>query len=208
MALHDLDGTLHFGEKLRSADRAVILLHGRGSSPRDIAGMTRLLPTKKISFLAPEAQDGTWYPQRFLSPLAENEPQLTAAMVLIEALVAEAKEAGLTREQVGFIGFSQGACLALEYVARRPDRYAFVAGLSGALIGPLDTGRPPIDLRQTPILLGCAEGDGHIPLDHVEASAHYLEAMNAAVTKQIYPGSAHTVFPQELDWLKTQMTVA
>ena len=207
MPLHDLEGTLRFGEKLKQAERAVILLHGRGASPRDIAGMTRLLPTKGLSFIAPAAQDSTWYPNRFLAPLSENEPYLTSALVLIEALVAEAKEAGLTREQIGFIGFSQGACLALEYAARRPERYAFVAALSGALIGPLDTGRPEADLRQTPILVACAENDSHIPLDYVESTAHLLTHMNAQVTKMIFPGSAHTVFPQELDWLKAPMTV-
>jgi len=110
----------------------------------------------------------------------------------------------MARDRIGLIGFSQGACLSLEYCARAPGRYGFVAGLSGALIGPIDTPRTAGDLQHTPILLGCAEHDAHIPLEYVEESAAVVAKMNAAVTKQIFPGSAHTVFPEEIMWLKQQ----
>jgi phospholipase/carboxylesterase len=119
--------------------------------------------------------------------------------------VQEAVAAGIPTERIGLIGFSQGACLALEHTARAGKRYGFTAGLSGALIGPLDTPRPNRDLLGTPILLGCAESDAHIPIEHVEHTASILTAMNAEVTKQIYAGGAHTVFPQEIAWLNQQL---
>lgn len=126
---------------------------------------------------------------------------------MVGELVGEAHAAGLPFERIAFAGFSQGACLALEYAARHPRRYGFVAGLSGALIGPLDTVRGAIDLQQTPVLVACAENDAHIPLDHVLHSAATLSRLGAAVTKQLFPGSAHTVFPDELAWLRQQLSI-
>jgi phospholipase/carboxylesterase len=100
------------------------------------------------------------------------------------------------------VGFSQGACLALEYAARHPRRYAFVAGLSGALIGPRDAARDAVDLQRTPILIACAQADAHIPIEHVEHTAAAFAAFNAEVTTHIFPGSAHTIFPVEINWLQ------
>jgi phospholipase/carboxylesterase len=207
MHLHDATHTLRFGTPLASARGAVILVHGRGSSADDIAGLARTFDpavVKDFAFLAPEAAGNSWYPHRFLVPPAQNEPWLSSALATIDTLVAEALAAGIPSERIALAGFSQGACLVLEYTARHPRRYAFVAGLSGALIGPTDTLRDCVDLQQTPVLLGCADHDAHIPLEHVEHSATALAAFNADVTKQIYPGSAHTVFQPEADWLKTQ----
>ena len=205
MKLHDTDDTLRLGPRLDEARGAIILLHGRGSSAEDIAGLARALPRKGVTFLAPNASGGTWYPQRFFAPLQQNEPWLSSALTVIDQLVREAHAAGLPFEKIGLVGFSQGACLALEYAARHPRRYGLVAGLSGALIGPLDTVHEPADLQQTPVLVACAEHDAHIPFDHVTQSAATLFRLGAAVTKQIFPGNAHTVFPEELAWLKQQL---
>lgn len=183
----------------------LILIHGRGSSPEDIAGLTQALDVGDLACLAPAAEGGAWYPQRFHAPLAQNEPWLTNALQAVAALVADCTRAGVSTERIGLIGFSQGACLALEHAVREGTRYGLIAALSGALIGPLDTPRPARDLQRTPVLLGCAEADAHIPLEHVEHSATVLEAMNAAVTKQIFRGHAHTVFPPEITWLKAQL---
>jgi phospholipase/carboxylesterase len=206
MHLHDATNTLRLGPSLAKACGVVILLHGRGSSADDITGLLRALDpavAQDLAILAPEAANNSWYPQRFLVPPAHNEPWLSSALAVIDTLVTEALAAGLPSERIALVGFSQGACLSLEYAARHPRRYAFVAGLSGALIGPTDTARDHVDLQQTPVLLGCADHDAHIPLGNVEHSATALAAFNAAVTKQIYPGSAHTVFQPEIDWLKT-----
>jgi phospholipase/carboxylesterase len=201
MKLHETTGTIRFGQPLSQARAAIILIHGRGASAQDIAGLAEALPGAGVAFLAPEAQGGAWYPQRFLAPLSLNEPWLSSALSVIAELASEANGAGVPAERIGLIGFSQGACLALEFAARNPRRYGFVAALSGALIGPLDTVRPPSDLRGTPVLLGCAEADAHIPVEYVEKSAQTLTGLGAKVTKQIYRGGAHTVFPEEMEWL-------
>jgi phospholipase/carboxylesterase len=204
--LHSAEGTLRFGTPLAEAKGAVILVHGRGGSPYDMAGIAEHLPTEGLAFLAPAAEGGTWYPQRFMMPLASNEPWLSSALGLLGNLAGVARSAGIGPERLGFIGFSQGACLALEFVARSPRRYRFVAGLSGALIGPADTPAHPGDLLHTPVLLGCAERDPHIPVDFVERSAAALTAMDADVTKIIFPGAAHTLFPEEIAWIQARLS--
>ena len=203
--MHTAQSTLKLGEPFRTARGALILIHGRGSSPDDIASLADSLDVAGLALLAPAAEGGTWYPQRFFVPLQQNEPWLSGALATIDMLVKEAVGAGLPREKIGLIGFSQGACLALEYAARTGVKLGFVAGLSGALIGPAGTTRPPSDFQRMPVLLGCAERDPHIPLEFVEESATTLTAMNADVTKQIYRGGAHTVFPQEITWVNEQL---
>ena len=206
MNLHDSANILRTGAPLESARALIVLVHGRGSSGHDMIGLAEHLagssPTNGVAWIAPSATNGTWYPQRFLAPLEANEPWLGSAQEVVHAQVTAGLAAGIPRERIGLIGFSQGACLVLEYAARQPARYGFVAGLSGALIGPLNLPRPSVDLAGTPILLGCADHDAHIPIDHVEQSATWLDQQGATVTKQVYPGSAHTVFPPEIAWLQ------
>jgi len=201
MLIHDANHTLYFGTRLDEARGAIILIHGRGASAEDIAGLSEALPAEGLSFLVPDALHGTWYPQRFFVPLQENEPHLSSGLELIGHLIAEIKEAGIPLERVAIVGFSQGGCLGLEYAFRNPGRYGFVAGLSSALIGPAGTPRPETDLQQTPVLVACAEGDPHIPLPFVEESVRTLSASNADVTRQIFPGYDHTIFPEEIEWL-------
>jgi predicted esterase len=124
---------------------------------------------------------------------------------VIDSLASEARAAGVAPERIGLLGFSQGACLALEFAARHPLRYGFVAGLSGALIGPLGAPRRPGDLRGTPVLLACAERDPHIPLEYVTQSAETLSGLGADVTKLIFPGGSHSVFPEEIEWLARRL---
>ncbi len=204
MHLHDTTHTLRFGAPLTEAHGVVILVHGRGSSADDIAGLAKAFGGVQLAYLAPEAANNSWYPHRFLVPPAQNEPWLSSALSVIDALVTEAHAAGIPSERIGLVGFSQGACLVLEYAVRHPRRHAFVAGLSGALIGPTSAPRDIVDLQRTPVLIACAEADAHIPLEHVEHSAAALAAFNANVTKRVFPGSAHTVFPEEITWLQKQ----
>jgi phospholipase/carboxylesterase len=192
------------GPPLAEAKGAVFLIHGRGGSPHDIAEIAAELPHRGLAYLAPGAPGGSWYPQRFLVPTAHNEPWLSNALAMLDQLAQAALAAGLAAEQIGWIGFSQGACLALEHAARQRRRYGFVAGLSGALIGPLEIVRPAGDLQGLPVLLGCAEADAHIPIEYVEESAATFTRLGAKVTKQIYPGGAHGIFPPEIEWLQTQ----
>ena len=202
MQLHDAAHPLRLGAPLATARGVVILLHGRGSSANEIAGLIRAFGVTDLAYLVPEAAQRSWYPLRFLAPPAHNEPWLSSAIAVIDTLVAEAHAAGHPYEHIALVGFSQGACLSLEYAVRHPRRYAFIGGLSGALIGPTDIIRETTDLLRTPILLGCAEHDAHIPLDHIEHTAEALSAFNADVTRRIFPGSAHTIFQEEIDWLR------
>jgi phospholipase/carboxylesterase len=201
MNLHDPSRTQKRGTPLDKASSAVILIHGRGANAEDIAGLANYLPANGLAVLAPEAQQNTWYPQRFFVPLQENEPWLSSGLQLVDRLVKEIHEAGIPYEKIGIAGFSQGGCLALEYAMRNPRRYGFVAGMSSALIGPLKTRRAPADLEGTPVLIACAENDAHIPLPFVEESSGILESAGADVTKQIFRGYDHTVFPEEIQWL-------
>lgn len=205
MQLHDVSNTLRLGPELKHAQGAVILLHGRGSSAKDITKLGDAIGATDAALLAPQARNHHWYPRRFLEPIALNEPWLTSALATIDALVNEALAVGIPTERIAIAGFSQGGCLSLEYAARNPRRYAFIASISGALMGPTDIARECGDLLRTPVLVGCAESDAHIPLENVEHSTVALDALNADVTKLIFPGAAHHVFPAEIEWLKKQM---
>lgn len=205
MSLHDVSRTLRSRSPLAGAAGVVILLHGRGASAEDIAGLADILPHQDVAFLAPDATQGTWYPQRFFMPLAMNEPWLSSALKVVDSLVQEAKNAGIPERRIGLAGFSQGGCLALEYLVRNPAPLGFVAGLSSALIGPAGTVRPPVALDGVPVLVACAERDPHIPLEFVESSVSTLQGYGAVVARQIFPGGDHTVFQEEIDWITDRM---
>jgi phospholipase/carboxylesterase len=206
MSIHDISRTLRRGKPLADAAGALILLHGRGADAGDIAGLAGHLPAEDLAVLAPQATQFTLYPQRFFVPLEENEPWLSSGLAVVDRLVNEARAAGIPDERIGIAGFSQGGCLALEYAHRNPRRYGLVAGLSGALIGPAGISRKPADLLQTPVLLACADHDPHIPLPLVEESAGILSRSNAALAKQIFRGYDHTVFPEEIEWLRERIS--
>lgn len=206
MNLHDPSHTLRRGKPLEKASGVLILIHGRGAPAEDIAGLASYLPVDNLAVLAPSARQNTWYPNRFFVPLEENEPWLSSGLALIGSLVEEARAAGIPHERIGIAGFSQGGCLALEYAVRHPRRFGFVAGMSSALIGPAGIDRKKADLLETPVLLACADHDPHIPLPYVEESAGILSRSNAALTKQIFRGYDHTVFPEEIEWLAARIS--
>jgi predicted esterase len=191
------------GAPLETATAAMVMIHGRGSSAGDILGLTDEFPTEEIVYLAPQAAGHTWYPNRFVAPIASNEPSLSSALALIDGIVDKIRDAGIGREQIFLLGFSQGACLALEYVVRNAGRYGGVFGLSGGLIGPPGTQWiHDGDFAGTPVFLGCSDVDTHIPLKRVDESAAVFEHMGAAVTKRIYPGMGHTVNRDEVDFIR------
>jgi predicted esterase len=195
------------GAPLDRARAAVILLHGRGGSADDIGSLARILAADRLSFLIPEATGHTWYPQRFLAPLAANEPFLGSALGVVGALVARAAAARIDPTRIAIAGFSQGACLALEFAARAPAPYGAVIALSGGLIGPPGEPRPPLppgaSFGGTPVFLGCGDRDGHIPVDAVEASATALTALGATVDLRLYPGMGHTINEDEIAAART-----
>lgn len=209
-ALHDAARVLVAGTPLERARAVVVLLHGRGGSADDIASLAQVLAIDGIAYLVPEATGHTWYPQRFIAPLAANEPWLGSALGVAGAQVARASAAGVPLGRVAIAGFSQGACLALEFAARTPARYGAVLGFSGGLIGPPGEPRPATPagatLDGTPVFLGCGNRDGHIPVDVVEASGATLTALGARVDLRIYPGMGHTINEDEIGAARTLLT--
>ena len=187
------------GSPLAEARAAMVLLHGRGGSAEDILGLADHFAAPGVALLAPQAAGHTWYPHRFVAPLEANEPHLSSALAAVAAAVAEATVAGIPHEQVVLLGFSQGACLALEYAARHARRYGAVVGLSGGLIGPPDLVRhDPGSLARTAVFLGCSDIDEHIPVDRVHYAAAALRDLGAGVDERIYPGMGHTVNADEI----------
>jgi len=198
---HNGQAVLRGGTPLARARTALVLIHGRGASAEDIYSLGEEVAEgiPGVALLAPQAAGNAWYPQRFLAPLAQNEPYLGSALGVVAGLVDEIVRAGVAAERVVLIGFSQGACLCLEFAARHPRRYGGVAGLSGALIGPPGSPRTAGgSLAGTPVYLGCSDRDAHIPLASVEESAVVLEKFGARVVKSIFAGMGHTVNADEL----------
>jgi predicted esterase len=196
---HTGQPVLHSGPGLDAARLAAILLHGRGASAEDILGLAAEFAVDDVAYLAPQAANHTWYPYSFLSPIPQNEPFLTSALGVVGALVERLRDEGVPSERVVILGFSQGACLTLEFAARNPRRYAAIVGLSGGLIGPPGTPRLyPGSLDGTPAFLGCSDVDAHIPVDRVRESAAVLRTMKASVDERIYRGMGHTVNGDEL----------
>jgi phospholipase/carboxylesterase len=190
---------LEAGEKLAKARAAMILLHGRGATAEDIMTVGAELSQPGFAYLAPQAAGNAWYPNPFTAPLEANEPYLSSALEVVETLLARVEET-VPAQRVVLLGFSQGACLTLEFAARHARRYGGVIGLSGGLIGPDRTPRDyPGDFEGTPAFLGCSDVDPHIRKDRVQEAAEVLKRMGAQVTMRLYPGLGHTVNQDEID---------
>jgi predicted esterase len=201
MRIHEGLPILHGGAALENASAAIVLVHGRGGSAEDMMGLGEELIAGDagVALLAPQAEGGTWYPQRFLAPLGQNEPHLSSALGVVGAAIESLAARSIPRERVLLVGFSQGACLALEFAARNAVRYGGVAGLSGALIGPPGLEREPRgSLEGVPVFLGCGDLDSHIPIASVRESAAVFRKFGADVTERIYPRMAHTVNEDEV----------
>lgn len=187
------------GEPLTGARAAMILVHGRGASAGDILMLAGELAQPGFAYLAPEAANHTWYPNSFLAPLASNEPGLSSGLAVIASLLEQVDRAGISAERTVIAGFSQGACLSLEFVARHARRYGGVIALSGGLIGPDGTPRDYSgSLAGTPVFLGCSDIDPHIPGDRVLLSAEVLKALAGEVTTKLYPRMGHTINRDEI----------
>jgi predicted esterase len=188
------------GSPLEQAKAAAVLVHGRGATADDILGIVPMVDPGGVAFLAPQAAGNTWYPYRFLEPIERNEPWLSSALGLVSDLLAHLAAAGIPPERTVLLGFSQGACLALEYAARNAGRYGAVVGLSGGLIGPDGTSRDyPGSFDGTPVFLGCSDVDPHVPKVRVDETAEVLRGLGGKVEERIYPGMGHTINQDELD---------
>jgi predicted esterase len=195
---------LRRGPSLAEARLVGIAVHGRGAPAADILGLAEEFEAPDVAWLAPQAAGLTWYPYSFLSPIPQNEPGITSGLGVLAALVHEAADAGVPASRVLLMGFSQGACLVLEFAARHPAVYAGVVGLSGGLIGPPGTPRDyPGSLSGTPVFMGCSDVDPHIPVERVQESADVFRRMGAAVDARIYKGMGHTVNMDELSAVRS-----
>jgi predicted esterase len=192
--------TVAAGPEPEQADATLILVHGRGATAESLLSLHAELGLRGLAALAPQAAGGTWYPHSFLTPLEANQPFLDSALRRLEALVAGLLARGVPGDRIALLGFSQGACLTLEFAARHPRPYGAVIGLTGGLIGPSGTPRDyPGSLEGTHAFLGTSDPDPHVPFERVLETKTVLERMGAAVELRRYPGMPHTVNEDEID---------
>jgi phospholipase/carboxylesterase len=187
------------GTSLQEASKAMIMVHGRGATSEGILSLSDHLKVKGFALLAPQANQRTWYPFSFMAPKEDNEPGLSTGLEVLKEIVEDVKAAGIDAENIYFLGFSQGACLMSEFVARNAERFGGVFILSGGLIGKnLDTSNYSGDFEGTPIFLGCSDVDPHIPLARVEESVEIFKEMGAKMTVKLYPNGPHTIYEDEI----------
>jgi phospholipase/carboxylesterase len=202
MAIAHGQRVLQAGEPLNSARAAMILLHGRGATAEDIMTIAAEVQAPGWAYLAPQAAGNAWYPNPFTAPIEANEPYLSAALEMISNLV-ERVEARVPAQRMMLLGFSQGACLTLEWAARHARRYGAIAGLSGGLIGPDGTPRDyPGSFDGTPTILGCSDVDPYIGKDRVDEAARVFEGLGASVDLRLYPEMGHLVNEDEIAALR------
>ncbi len=203
---HEGQPLLTAGEPLDRATAAMVMVHGRGAAAEDILALSAEMNQSGFVYLAPQAAQNSWYPNSFLAPIPSNEPGLSSGLAVIASILAQLAEAGISAERTMLLGFSQGACLSLEFAARNAQRYGGLVGLSGGLIGPDGTPRKYAgSLEGTPVFLGCSDADFHIPKERVEHSAEVLHRLGGNVTKRLYPRMGHTVIRDEVRFVHGMM---
>jgi predicted esterase len=191
------------GQPVEHAQGAMILLHGKGASADNLIDLPELFECERITYLAPQAEQKVWFPSGVVDPISKNQPHVSASLEFLDGIVTALGEAGIPRERVVFMGFCQGACLALEYLVYRPGRYGAVFALSGALLG--GDGRLRAhkgDLGRTPVFIGSSDIDFMVPRTRVLDSAEVLRRLNAEVTERLYPGMPHTINEEEVDAMR------
>jgi len=199
-SLHQAYRPLLGGAALASAKAAIILVHGRGGDAENMMDLGLAVADDDIALVALRAANNTWYPERFMAPIAQNEPWLSSALQSVSDAVDLVIAAGIQREYLMLMGFSQGACLSMEFAARNATRYGAVVGLSGGLIGPDGTPRDYAgSLAGTPVFLGCSDRDPHIPVERVNESATMLTALGGEIDARIYGGMGHIIIDDEIN---------
>lgn len=188
------------GKSLNEAEKVLIMIHGRGGSAQDILSLSQHLNVKDYALLAPQATNGTWYPFSFIAPVDQNEPWLSSAIETIGKTVQTALDAGIKAENIYFFGFSQGACLTLEFLARNAQKFGGAAAIIGGVIGEtINRENYKGDFSQTPIFLGTSNPDFHVPVERVYATANILREMNADVTEKVYANFGHSINQEEIE---------
>lgn len=198
MYLHKKD-FIKSGVPIANAKKAIIMLHGRGASATDILSLNGVLNLDEMAIYAPQATNRSWYPYSFMAPVAQNQPALDSAISIIGEIVDEIQANGIAPEDIYFAGFSQGACLTIEYTSRNAQRYGGIIAFTGGLIGQeLNDQNYKGDFGKTPIYISTGDPDPHVPVSRVKESVAILERLNAFVTYAIYPGRPHTISAEEI----------
>jgi len=189
-----------------AAEAAVVALHGRGATAQGIVNLLEPVHRHGVTVLAPDAERSRWLPHAADAPHERNEPHLSSALAVVEAVVADAVDRlGLDREHVVLLGFSQGAGIAAEYAARNPAPSPVVV-LSGSLLGPdIDperyVGDDTADCAGAPVLLGVGADDPYVPVARVRATGDVFRALGADVTERVSEGVGHEVTDDEFAWV-------
>lgn len=188
------------GIPLNQAGKALIMIHGRGGSAQDILSLSQHLNVKDYALLAPQALNHTWYPFSFMAPAEQNEPWLSSALEMVAETVKAAVDAGIKAENIYFFGFSQGACLTLEFLARNAQKFGGAAAIIGGVIGDkINRENYKGDFAGTPVFLGTSNPDFHVPVERVYATANILREMNAEVTEKVYANFGHSINEEEIE---------
>lgn len=188
------------GKPLDKASKALIMLHGRGGSAEDVLSLAQYFNVTDYALLAPQATNNTWYPHSFMAPVMHNEPWLSSAIETVESTFKKATDAGIQPENIYFFGFSQGACLTLEFTARHAQKLGGIAAVIGGVIGEkINYNNYKGNFEQTPVFIGTSDPDFHVPVARVYASANILKELNTDVTEKVYKGLGHTINQDEID---------
>jgi len=188
------------GTPIDKAQKALIMIHGRGGSAEDILSLSKHLNVEDYALLAPQATNGSWYPLSFIAPAAQNEPWLSSAIETVGKTVKTALDAGIKTEDIYFFGFSQGACLTVEFLARNAQRFGGAVAVIGGVIGDkINRDHYSGDFAQTPVLLATSNPDFHVPVERVYATANIFREMNAEVTEKVYENFGHSINQEEME---------
>ncbi len=188
------------GKTIAATSKILIMLHGRGGTAENILSLSSHLNVKDYSLLAPQATNNTWYPYPFLFPPSQNEPWLSSALNLLREIIDDLVKQGIPTHHIYFAGFSQGACLMLEFVTRNANKYGGIAAFTGGLIGDkIYSENYKGDFQSTPVFIGTSDPDPHIPVARIYATTNILSVMNAAVTEKIYANMGHTINQDEIN---------
>ena len=183
------------------------MLHGRGDRAENFVQFSQELSAEKTAFLAPQAIQNTWYPFSFMEAVERNEPQLSLSLSGVVELMDNLEGLGFAARNIYLLGFSQGACLSLEYGARHARHYGGIIAFTGGLIGQrINTANYSGDFEETPVFIGSSDHDPHVPEERIDESEQVLADMGAAVTKTIYPGIGHTIVQEEIDVAQRMLT--
>ena len=192
--------TITDGVPLNDAKKALIMIHGRGAGAHDILSISKYLNVNDFALVAPQAENRTWYPFSFLVPINENEPSFSKSLEAIHNVVVAIQQNGIEKENIYFLGFSQGACLALEFTARNAAKYGGIVAFTGGLIGDkVYEDHYKGNFENTPVFIGTSDPDFHVPVERVHETEALLKKMGAAVTKKIYDNMGHTISQDEID---------